>query len=155
MLIDDGTGGIASEATAGFTFLFSEPALHTFTPELVEDAQRNTYRADLSGVVYSLVLAGEVYKNIRTNAQLVATVAGQLAAVWDENAALPGVDDIVETQLQSRLGTMTDAFEVAVVSDSGRSSANIIVRDQQVRPDVFAGIVQAERDALNAQEAAH
>lgn len=154
MLIDDGTGGIASETVAPFTFLFSEPTLHSFTPELVEDAQRNTYRADLSGVVYSLVLAGEVYKNMRTNATLVATVAGQLAAVWDENAAVPGVADIVETQDVSPLGSLTDVFQIAVQSDSQRSTAIITVQDQQVRPDVFAGIVAAERAALNAQETA-
>lgn len=154
MLIDDGTGGIASETTAGFTFLFSEPVLHSFTPELVEDAQRNTYRADLSGVVYSLVLAGEVYKNMRVNANLVATVAGQMAAVWDENRALPGVADVVETQDVSPLGSLSDVFQIAVQSDSGRSTAIVTVSDQQVRPDVFATIINAERAALNAQEAA-
>ena len=154
MLIQDESGGIASEVEAPFTFLLSEPTLHAFSPDLVEDAQRNTYQADVSGVVYSLVLAGEVYKHLRQNADLVATVAGQLAAVWDTNRAVPGVADIVETQDVSPLGSLDDVYQVAVESTSGRSTSILTVRDQQVRPDVFSKIIAAEVSALDKQEKA-
>lgn len=154
MLIQDETGGIASEAVAPFTPINSEPVLHSFSPELVEDARRNLYRADLSGVVYSLTLAGEVYRNMDANIQLVATIAGQMAAVWDENAGVPGVVDIVLTQETTVLGSVFDYFQVAVQTDSGRFTSIVNVKDQQARPDVFAGIVAAELASLKAQEAA-
>ena len=154
MLIQDETGGLGSDVEAPFTFLLSEPTLHAFSPDLVEDAQRNTYQADVSGVVYSLVLAGEVYKHLRQNADLVATVAGQLAAVWDTNRAVPGVADIVETQDVSPLGSLDDVYQVAVESTSGRSTSILTVRDQQVRPDVFAKIIAAEVAGLDKQEKA-
>ena len=151
---DDGGsgGGAGSEATAPFTFLLSEPTLHAFSPELVEDAQRNTYQADDSGVVYSLVLAGEALKFQQVNPSLIATVAGQWANTWNVNAAVPGVADIAETQDVSPLGSLDDVFQVAVTSTSGRSTAILTLRDQQLRTDVFAGIVAAEVAALDTIE---
>lgn len=154
MLIDDGTGGIASDATAGFTFLLSEPTLHAFSPELVEDAVRNTYQADLSGVVYSLVVSGEALRNARTNPDLIPTVAGQWAAVWNENARVPGVADIVETQEVSPLGSLTDVFQVAVESTSGRSTSILTLTQNQLRPDIFAAVIASEVAALNRNEQA-
>lgn len=152
MLIEEGTGGIASDVTAGFTFLQSEPTLHAFSPELVEDAQRNTYQADESGVVYSLVLSGEALKASATGSDLIATVAGQMAAVWNENARVPGVADIVETQETSPLGSLNDIFQVAVESTSGRSTNILTLTPSQIRPDVFAGIVAAQVALLNRNE---
>jgi len=155
----DGTGGSTDygtgEATAGFSFLLAEPTLHAFSPELVEDAQRRTYQADVSGVVSSLLLAGEVYKHFDQNIDLVATVAGQLAATWDANAAVPGVVDIAETQSVSPLGSLDDVYQVAVESTSGRSTSIIEVDTGDIRSDVFAEIVGAARASLDAAEAAH
>jgi hypothetical protein len=154
VLILDESGGIASEATAGFRPLLSEPTLHAFSPELVEDAVRNTYQADESGIVYSLVVAGEALRYERKHPGNIATVAGQLAAVWNENARVPGVTDIVETQEVSPLGSMDDIFQVAVESTSGIFNSILTVTENQVRPDVFAKIIAAEVARLNAAEAA-
>lgn len=154
MLILDESGGIASDATAGFTFLGSEPTLHAFSPEKVEDAVRNTYQADASGVVYSLVVSGEALRSARTNPGLIPTVAGQWAAAWNENARVPGVTDIVETQEDTPLGSLYDVFQVAVESSSGRSTSILTLKSNLVRPDIFAGIIAAEVKRLNAAEAA-
>lgn len=154
MLITDDSGGIGSEEEAPFTLLLSEPTLYAFSPELVEDAQRNTYQADASGVVYSLVLSGEALKYQRTNPGLIATVAGQLAAAWNTNAAVPGVVDIQPTQETSALGSLYDVTQVAVESTSGRTTEILTLRDQQVRPDVFASIIAATVKAMDAAERA-
>jgi hypothetical protein len=154
VLIIDDSGGIASEATAGFRLLLSEPTLHSFTPELTEDAQRNTYQADESGIVYSLVLSGEALRSEKRHPGNVATVAGQWAAVWNENARVPGVFDIVESQETTGLGSMYDVMQVEVKSTSERSTSFLTLRDNAFRPDVFAGIIAAEVKALNAAEAA-
>ncbi len=154
MLLQDDTGGLGTDATAPFTFLLSEPTLYAFSPELVEDAQRNTYQADASGVVYSLVISGEALKNARTNPDLIPTVAGQLAAQWNENAKVVGVTDIQETQDSTTLGSLYDVFQVAVESTSGRSTSILTLRDQETRADVFAGIVAAEVKSLDAAEKA-
>jgi hypothetical protein len=154
VLITDDSGGIASEATAGFRPLLSEPTLHAFSPELVEDAIRNTYQADESGVVYSLVVSSEALRASRTNPSLIPTVAGQIAAIWNENARVPGVTDIVETQEVSPLGSLSDIFQVAVESTSGLFTSILTVTQNQVRPDVFAAIVGSEVARLNAAEAA-
>ncbi len=147
-------GGISSEAVAPFTFLLSEPTLYAFAPDVVEDAQRNTYQADESGVVYSLVVSGEALKNARKNPGLIATVAGQYASAWNQNWAVPGVVDVAETQDVTALGSLHDVFQVAVESTSGRSTSILTVADQDVRPDVFAGLVADEVKALDAQEKA-
>lgn len=152
MLITDEGGGIASEAEAPFTFLLSEPTLYAFSPELVEDAQRNTYQADTSGVVYSIVLSGEALRYYRKYPDNLGTVAGQLAAMWDENRAVPGVTDIIPTQDVSPLGSLYDVAQVAVESTSGRSTAIITVRDQDSRPDIFAPIIADAVKSLDAQE---
>jgi hypothetical protein len=154
VLILDESGGIASEATAGFRPLLSEPTLHAFSPELVEDAVRNTYQADESGVVYSLVLAGEALRYERIHPGNIATVAGQMAAVWNENARVPGVTDIVETQEVSPLGSLDDIFQVSVESASGLFTSILTVTPNQIRPDVFAQVIAREVAALNAAEAA-
>ncbi len=160
-VILDGTGGLdiygdegPPDRTAPFTFLLSEPTLHAFSPELVEDAQRNTYQADTSGVVYSLLLAGEVYKHMATNATLVATVAGQLAATWDTNAAVPGVVDIEETQTTSPLGSLDDVYQVAIQSTSGRSTIIATFQPSNIRPDLFAQTVAYWVGVLDKQETA-
>lgn len=152
MLLDEGTGGIGSEVTASFRFLLSEPTLHAFSPELVEDAVRRTYQAEESGVVYSLVVSGEALKGLATNPGLIATVAGQLAAVWNQNAAVPGVTDIVETQEVSPLGSIDDVFQVAVESSSGRSTGLLMLKPSLIRPDIFASIITSTVATLNAGE---
>lgn len=154
MLISDETGGITSEATAGFTFLLSEPTLHAFSPELVEDAVRNTYQADQSGIVYSLVIVGRALKKAELSPTLVPTIAGEMAAVWNENAAVPGVSDIVETQETTALGSLYDVFQVAVESTSGLSTTFLTLTQNQTRPDIFAGIIAAAVKRLDANEAA-
>ena len=154
MLILDGSGGLASEETAPFTFLVSEPTLYAFSPELVEDAQRNTYQADQSGVVFSLVLSGEALKLSRSEPDLIATVAGQWAAVWDTNRAVVGVTDIQETQEVTALGSLDDVVQVAVESTSGRSTGILQLAPVNYRPDLFAQAVADEIAVLDAQEQA-
>jgi hypothetical protein len=154
VLISDETGGIASDATAGFRPLLSEPTLHAFSPELVEDAVRNTYQADESGIVYSIVIVGRALKNAELSPTLIPTIAGQLAAVWNENARVPGVTDIVETQEVSPLGSLDDIFQVAVESSSGLFTSILTVTPNQARPDVFSKLIAAEVARLDAAEAA-
>src|SRR3954452_12998745 len=110
---DEGGGG-GGEATASYTFLGSEPTLHAFSPDRIEDAQRMSFRADLSGVVYSLTVGSEALKN----PGVIANVAGIWANNWNENAAVPGVEEIEDGQEVTTLGSLNDIVNVAVTSTS-------------------------------------
>ena len=155
MLITDGSGGLSDETTAPFTFLLSNPTLYAFSPELVEEAQRNTYQADDSKVVYSIVVSGNLLDFIRaTGSDVLATVAGQWANAWNINRAVPGVADIAETQDASPLGSLYDVVQVAVVSTSGKSTSILTLTDNQLPPDAFAPIIRAEVQRLDAAEVA-
>lgn len=148
MAVIGDVGGIASEATAPYTYLGGEATIHSFDGEHTEQATRFSYRADASRVVYSLVVSGEALKF----PDLIATVAGQYAAVWDENAAVAGVTDIAETQEVRPLGGLDDVYNVAVESQSGKTEGVISLHVLDTRPDLFAAAVAAERKTLDAFE---
>ncbi len=150
----DGTGGggintdPGSEETAPFTFGDAEPTVHEFVPGKPEQATRYTYIADASQVGYSLIVSQEAQKF----PDLIVTVAGQLANTWNQNAAVPGVTDIGESQDVKPLGSLVDVYNVAVQSTSGRSEAIITLTDDLIRPDVFATYVSDERARLDKLE---
>ncbi len=146
---DEGGGGGGGEATAAYTPLGSEPTLHAFSPDRIEDAQRITYRADLSGVVYSLTVSLEAFNN---NPGVIANVAGIWANNWNENFAVPGVTEIEDGQEVTTLGSINDVVSVAVDSTSGNSTTILTVRQRDMEPQFFAPLIQKSRAVLDASE---
>ena len=144
----DGGGIPGGIGHAAFTFLSGEPTLYAFSREDVANARRNTYQADESGVVYAVTFV---------NPQLLEAsefndVAGSWAWIWDKNAKVPHVLDIAEDQRVKALGGIEDVVEVAIESSSGRSSATVVLTQNQVMPDEFAQAVAAEVAQLDAIE---
>lgn len=148
MNIDDG-GGL-SEETAPFTFGTAEPTVHEFVPGQPEQATRITYTADASGVGYSLVVSTEALKS----PNLIATVAGQVAAAMNADAAISGVADIAEAQDTQPLGSLKDIFQVAIESKTGKSSTIVDVDPLDMRPDLLAETVAEWQANLAALEGA-
>lgn len=150
VIIDDsgGTdvGGGLPEQEDPYIYLGGEPTVHAFTPEKVEQATRFSYQALASGIVFSVLASGEALKS----PGLIATVAGQIAHTWNVNATVPGVVDVAEIQLVSPLGSLDDAYEVAVESTDGKTGGVITVKPLDIRPDVFAQLVAAQRATLDA-----
>lgn len=146
---DGGGEGGGDETTASYTFLGAEPTLYAFSPDHVEDAQRMSFRADSSGVVYSLTVSGEALKH----PDVIANVAGIWANNWNENAAVPGVEEIEDGQEVSTLGSVQDVVNVAVTSTSGRSTTIVQVTQRDMEPAFFAPVIKTTRAQLDAIEA--
>src|SRR5690242_6701471 len=139
MLIDDGTGSIVEgsqnpDAEAAVTLLGGEPTVHAFSPEKVEQAMRFEYRADASGVVFGLIVSTEGQKS----PALVNTVARQIAYQLNQDAQVPGVADMEETQVVSALGSVDDIWQVAITSSNGKVTQIFNFGQQSMRPDIFA-----------------
>lgn len=148
LAIDKSEGLPGGVGHAAFTFLSGEPTLYAFSREDVENARRNVYQADASGVVYAVTFVRpELLSPTEFN-----DVAGSWAWVWNENAKVPHVLDIAEDQRVKQLGGVEDVVEVAVESSSGRSSSTIVLTQDQVWPDAFAQAVAAEVAQLDAIE---
>ncbi len=153
VVIDDGGGDIGGggdETTAAYTVLGSEPTLHAFSPDRIEDAQRISYRADLSGVIYSLTVLAEALTP--DNIHIVAQVAGIWANRWNQNAAVPGVTEIEDGQEVTTLGSINDIVSVAVDSTSGNSTTIVTVHERDMEPQFFAPIIAQTRATLDTLE---
>lgn len=153
MLLDDGTGSVlegggTGEAEAPVTYLGGEPTVHAFSPERVEQAMRFEYRADASGVTFALVVSGEALKS----PALILTVARQVAATVNADAAVAGVADMQENQRVSALGSIDDYWDVAITSPSGLTTQVFQFEQSSMRADVFAQTVGAYRNQLAAFE---
>lgn len=146
MFIDE-AGGI-SEEEAAFTPRGGEPTVYAFNPEKIEDAERFYYMANESQVIYPLVVSGEALKF----PDLIATVAGQLAFAWNQNAKVPGVLQVSANQEAQPAGNLIDVFDVYVSSTSGLTQGLVQVQGQDVRPDLFAKLIGAERATLDKYE---
>lgn len=145
-----GGGFGTGEEEAEVEFVDGEPIVWEFVPGNPENAVRNLYRAVESGVVFGLVLSQNAQKPL--NAGVVNTVARQLGAMWNANAAVPGVTDIAETQDTRPLGGLQDVAQVYVESTSGKSAGILTLTQDEFRSDVFAEAVAAERANLDALE---
>lgn len=138
-------------------FIINEPTIQTIGTDIVRDAFRVTWRAQPSGVVYSLLFAPvEIWTPAQVQAQ------GDLwAGRWNQNAAVPGVAGIVVTQRVDVTDNLVDVANVTVVSTSGNSSSLIFVPVQQWLPSVegttlttsFPSVIRAEVARLDAIEA--
>lgn len=146
MLLDDGGGPVDVQADA--IFRSAEPTVYEFVTGRPEQATRYTYTAAESLVDFSLVVSGEALKH----PQLIQTVAREWAATWNQNAQVPGVTDIAETQEVRPLGSLVDVVDVAVDSTSGRSTAFIQLGQNELAPEVFAKRIADERATLDALE---
>ncbi len=146
---DEGGGG-GGEATASYTVLGSEPTLHAFSPDRIEEAQRISYRADLSGVVYSLTVSAEALKP--DNLANLGVVAGIWANNWNENFAVPGVTEIEDGQEVTTLGSINDIVSVAVDSTSGNSTTIVTVQQRDMEPPFFKPIIAQTRSTLDTLE---
>jgi hypothetical protein len=133
---------------APFTFLSSEDTVYVFSPEDVEQAARNTYRADTSGVVFAVTF---IQPNFMQPSDF-ADVAGEYAWIWDYNATVPGVADIAEHQIVQPLGGLEDVADVAVVSSTGRSTGVLQIDQNSVVPSIFSQRVASFRARLDAIE---
>ncbi len=151
VIVDDtggtniGGGGLPEQEDA-YLYLGGEPTVHAFSPEVVEQATRFTYQAVESGIVYTVLASGEALNN----PGVISAVAGQLAHTWNVNAQVPGVTDVAESQEVSPLGSLDDVYNVAVESTNGKTGGVLVVKDQDIRPDVFADTVAAYRKTLDA-----
>ncbi len=139
-------GGELPDAEDPYTYLGGDDTVHSFGDAKVEQATRFAYRADESGVVYTILASGEALNN----PGVIQTVAGQLAHQWNINATVPGVVDIAETQITKPLGGLDDAYDIAVISTNGKTPGVLQLEPADTRTDVFAEKVAAYRKTLDA-----
>ncbi len=139
-------GGELPDTEDAYTYLGGEPTVHSFGGEQVEQATRFSYRADQSGVVFTILASGEALNN----PGVIATVAGQLAHQWNVNATVAGVTDIAESQEVKPLGSLDDVYNVAVESTNGLTGGVLVLATEDTRTDVFAEKVAAYRKTLDA-----
>lgn len=129
-----------------------EATVQTIGTDIVRNAQRNTYTASPSGVVYALLFApwpSEIW-----TPQTIQDQANLWEDYWNENSAVPGVTGISVTQQTNPVtGNLEDVVFVGVTSTSGLSTSQIELTIFESLPQNFAGHVQAERAALDAVEA--
>lgn len=140
-----GGGGIGH---ASYTFRQGESTVYAFSPEDIENAVRNEYTADESGIPYALVFVRP--ELIQPSA--FDDVASSYAWIWNENAKVPGVTDIAPDQQITQLGRLVETVQVAITSTSGRSDLIITLDDQHIMPDAFAAAVRAQVARLDAIE---
>jgi hypothetical protein len=150
VLIDDGGGttiteGASPDAEAAATLLGGEPTVHAFSPERVEQAMRFEYVAVESGVVFGILAGAEAQKS----PALINTVARQVAYQLNQDAKVPGVADMEETQVVSPLGSVDDIWQIAITSTSGKVTQIFNFGQQSMRPDIFAQNVAALRAGLD------
>jgi hypothetical protein len=130
----------------------SEPTIVTVGADIVHDAQRITYTAYPSGVIFPLL-----FVSLRPDDWTPAKIAAQAnhwADVWNGNAAVAGVESIAITQRVTAGGNLDDVALVIVSSTSGRSTSEITVQRNDFDAHTFAQLVGAERTRLDEIEAA-
>lgn len=133
-------------------FISSEPSIQTLGPNNVQDVQVFTYQAQPSGVVFTFMFGPWPNANVGPN-DIKATAEGW-ADRWNANFAQPGVVGISLAQQVNAAGNLEDVCFVTVQSSSGRSTSQIVGRIDHFFPSIFNPWVKAERDKLNAIEAA-
>lgn len=134
-------------------FLQAEPTIQTIGADVIRDAQRITYQAQPSGVVYSLLFAP--WPSPVWSDETVSQQANEWADRWNENAAQPGVVGVNVTQRVNEAGNLQDVADVYVRSTSGRSTSLIVADLPHFWPDQFAQLVATERGRLDSYEAAN
>jgi hypothetical protein len=139
-----------------YEFLLNEPTIQTLGSDIVRDAMRITYRAQPSGVVFSLLFAPvEIW-----TAQTVADQAQLWSDNWNQNALVPGVVGIATTQQVNAAGNLEDVALVTVSSTSGNSTSQLELPPREWLPSVagttlttsFGDRVRAEVQRLDAIE---
>lgn len=134
------------------TFVQAEDTVQTIGADVSRNAERITYQANPSGVVYSLLFApwpSDIWtpKTIQQQADLWETR-------WNTNRAVPGVTGISVTQQTSEVtSNLEDVAFVGVKSTSGLSTSLVELPLPAFWPDEFAKRIAAERAALDAIEA--
>lgn len=144
---------------AAYDYLGGEPTIQSLSSGISREAQRFTYRARDSGVVFGLVYGPWPSPNW-TDAVL-ADQAAYWAGNWNENARVPGVTAIDVTQDTDDLGNLVDVARVAIVSTSGLTTSIITVGVRSFLPSVagttlttsFGDAVRAAVAQLDAVEA--
>src|SRR6266536_1226437 len=105
-------------------FVNGEATVQTIGADIVRNAQRNTYTATPSGVIFSLLFApwpSEIW-----TPQVVQQIADEWDGRWNTNAAVSGVTGISVTQQTNPVtGNLEDVAFVGVQSRSGLSSSLI------------------------------
>ena len=151
MLVDDGGGttiteGASPDAEAAVRYLGGEPTVHAFSPEKVEQAMRFEYQAVDSGVVFGMIVSTIAAQD----PGLINTVARQTAYALNQDALVPGVVDMAETQVTQPLGSIDDIWQIAITSTSGLTTQIFNFGQASMRPDIFKGNVEALRANLDA-----
>jgi hypothetical protein len=144
---------------AAYAFIGGVPEIQSFGTDITREAQRNTYVALASSVVFSLVF-GPWPSAIWTD-EAIRGQASLWAGYWDQNAAVPGVTAIDVTQETDDLGNLHDIARVAIVSTSGLTRSITTVPAKEWLPSVegttlsvsFGDAVRAAIAQLDASEA--
>jgi hypothetical protein len=134
------------------SFLMSEPTIVTVGADIVHDAQRITYTAYPSGVIFPLL-----FVSLRPDDWTPAEIAAQANAwadVWNTNAAAPGVESIAITQRVTAGGNLDDVAVVNVSSTSGRSTSEITISRADFPASRFEALTVRERVRLDEIEGA-
>lgn len=138
-----------------YELLASEPDLQVLSGNIVLDAQRVTARANLSGVVYSVLVVNTPQapdRMVDWSVRVDAAVS-VWAQFWNMNAAEPGVLSIGISQEVDAAGQLRDVANVVVGSTSGRSSMQLNIPATQFLPTEFEKPVAAARAQLDRLEA--
>lgn len=112
-----------------------EATVQTIGADITRNAQRNTYTALPSGVVFSLLFAPWPSPNWTPAA--IAQQANYWADIWNQNSRVPGVTGINVTQQTNEVtGNLEDVALVGIVSSSGLSTAQIELGPREWLPSV-------------------
>lgn len=133
-------------------FIQSEPTIVTLGADVVQDAQRFTYQALPSGVVFSMLVTP--WPSQTRTPDLIAAFANQEADEWNYKAGLPGVVGISIAQQVDGAGNLQDVAQVTVRSASGRSIGAVTITNADFYPARFADRVAEAVAQLNGIEAA-
>lgn len=136
----------------GARFENGEATVQTIGADISRNAQRNTYTATPSGVVFALLFApwpSEIW-----TPSTVQREADIWADRWNQNRAVPGVTGISVTQQTNEVsGNLEDVAFVGVASTTGLNTSQIELPLVDFWPDQFAERIAAERATLDAIEA--
>lgn len=133
-------------------FVSSEPTVVTIGNDVIQDGQKFTYQALPSGVVFWFVIAP--WPNAAADPQTLAITAEGWADRLNSDASQPGVLSVTLAQEVTPAGNLRYAITATVESTSGRSTSQITGHEAEIFPQIFDGWVAAERERLDAIEAA-
>lgn len=133
-------------------FVFGESTVQTLGLDITRPAQRNTYTAIPSGVIYSLLFApwpSEIW-----TPEVLKDQADLWEGYWNTNRAVSGVTGIATTQQTNDVtGNLEDVAFVGITSRSGLNTGQVTLRAIEFLPQNFKPRIQQAIAELEAVEA--